>query len=133
MTDITGALIAIEYTLAFLVAFGALLIMWGFIPLALAPRSTPGVRSLARAVLLICGGIVLLSIWWLVSADEPARIAISAVLLGGIYHMLRVLHLTIPEEDRAHYSFLTAAFHPRRWREALARTFDALLTRMGRD
>jgi len=141
MTDITGALIAIDYILSAVVAGCALLICWGFWPLALAPRSTPGVRSLARAILLITAAMGLRSTYWAAVAPDlraeigkaPANIIFGVLLLWGAFNIFRVLHLTIPENERGHYSLLTAPFYPRRWRILLARTFDALLTRMGRD
>lgn len=141
MTDPYGALIAIDYLLSIASGLAALLIVWGFWPLALAPRSTPGVRSLARAILLITAAMGARSAWWALVAQDvraaigkaPPNILFASLLLWGAWYIFRVLHLTIPEGERQHYSLLTAPFYPRRWRALLAATFDAFLTRLGRD
>jgi hypothetical protein len=138
MVDFYSVLMGLDYMTAALVAMAAALIVWGFWPLAVMPRSTPGVRSLARAILLLTFAMGLRTAYWSLLVPQevrekigkaPPSIVFSTLLLFGAYYMLRVLHLTIPEAERSQYSLLTAALYPRRWRTHLAARIEAFLRR----
>lgn len=134
MADI---LLGIEMILSIVFGMAGFLIVWGFWPLALGPRSSPGVRSLSRAVLLMSLAVTIRVVYYgdsLISQEvrqsigkAPPNIITSVILLFGAYYMLRVLYLTIPDAERKHWNLLTAAFYPRRWKRMFNRKLEEFI------
>ncbi len=134
MADI---LYSIEMILSIIFGLAGAMIVWGFYPLASGPRSSPGVRSLSRAVLLISlavairvvyyGGILVSQETRRVIGQAPPNILTSLILLLGAYYMLRVLYLTIPDAERKHWNLFTAAFYPRRWKNMFSRKLEEFI------
>jgi hypothetical protein len=113
------------------------MIVWGFWPLAWGPRSSPGVRSLSRAVLLLSSAITIRILYYSGAIVSPETISmigntipntINGILsiLGG-YYMLRVLHFTIPDSERHSWSIFTAPFYPKRWSRLLSRKMEEFI------
>jgi len=134
MTDI---FVTLEIVLSIIFAVIGFMIVWGFWPLAWGPRSSPGVRSLSRAVLLLSSAIVIRALYYsgaifssetlmLFGKGIPNTIN-SILLICGGYYMLRVLHFTIPDSERHSWSILTAPFYPRRWSRLLSRKMEEFI------
>ena len=130
-------LLGIEMVMSVVFGIVGAMIVWGFWPLAWGPRTSPGVRSLSRAVLLIClatairvvyyGGAVVSLEMRQAIGKAPPNIILSAILICGGYYMLRVLYLTIPDHERKEWHLLTASFYPRRWRLLFGRKLEEFI------
>lgn len=127
----------VEMMLSIIFAIIGMMIVWGFWPLAWGPRTSPGVRSLSRAVLLLSLAITLRVLYYsnLIISQEsrvdigrapPGILTTSALLFGG-YYMLRVLYFTIPESERSTWNLFTAPFYPRRWSRLLSRKMEEFI------
>lgn len=129
--------ITLEIVLSIIFSMIGFMIMWGFWPLAWGPKSSPGVRSLSRAILLLSSAITIRVLYYsgaLISVESVVYIekyipnTINGLLLiWGGYYMLRVLHLTIPEYERHSWSIFTAPFYPRRWSRLLSRKMEEFI------
>ena len=129
--------LTIEIVLSITFSVIGFMIVWGFWPLAWGPKSSPGVRSLSRAVLLLSFAIAIRVLYYsgaLVSIETITWIGkvvpnmINTVLLiWGGYYMLRVLYLTIPDHERKEWHLLTAPFYPRRWRLLFGRKLEEFI------
>lgn len=121
------------------ITFGmmGLMIAWGFWPLAWGPKSSPGVRSLSRAVLLLSLAIAIRVVYY-TGAVVPVETIVwvgkgipntmnAILLLWGGYFMLRVLYFTIPDKERHSWTILTAPFYPRRWSRLLSRKMEEFI------
>ncbi len=134
MTDV---FLTIEIALSIIFSMIGMMIVWGFWPLAWGPKSSPGVRSLSRAVLLLSFSIAIRVLYYsgaLVSVETISLIGkvipntINALLLiWGGYYMLRVLYYTIPDGERHSWSIFTAPFYPRRWSRLLSRKMEEFI------
>lgn len=127
----------LEAVLSIVFGVMGILIIWGFWPLAWGPRGTLGVRSLARAVLLLSLAVVIRILYYsgvfvsietivYVGKNIP-NILTSSILIFGGYYMLRVLYLTIPEAERSGWSLVTAPFYPRKWRKAFSKRLEEFI------
>ena len=115
----------------------SLAIIWGFWPLASGPRSTPGVRSLSRSILLFSISLFLRASYYLtiylyygdrnVILGSFTNILHGLILIIGGYYILRVLHLTIPEEERHGWNLITAPFYPKKWRNIFTRKMEEFI------
>lgn len=129
--------LTIEIVLSITFSVIGFMIVWGFWPLAWGPKSSPGVRSLSRAVLLLSFAIAIRVLYYsgaLVSIETITWIGkvvpntINTILLiWGGYYMLRVLYYTIPDHERHTWSILTAPFYPRRWSRLLSRKMEEFI------
>lgn len=126
-----------EVILSIIFGIISLMIAWGFLPLAWGPKSSPGVRSLSRAILILCSTIAIRVVYYsgaLISIETVSRIGkeipntINATLLicGG-YYMLRVLYFTIPDKERHSWTILSAPFYPRRWSRMISRKMEEFI------
>lgn len=128
---------SIEAILSITFGVMGLMIAWGFWSLAWGPKSSPGVRSLSRAVLLISVATAIRVIYWsgtIVQVETTVQIGraipntINLILLiWGGYYMLRVLYFTIPDKERHSWTILTAPFYPRRWSRLLSRKMEEFI------
>lgn len=126
-----------EIILSIIFSIIGFMIMWGFWSLAWGPKSSPGVRSLSRAVLLLSFAITIRVLYYsgaLVSIETISWIGKvfpntinSILLICGGYYMLRVLYYTIPDSERHTWSILTAPFYPRRWSRLLSRKMEEFI------
>lgn len=129
--------LTIEIVLSITFSVIGLMIMWGFWPLAWGPKSSPGVRSLSRAVLLLSSAIAIRVLYYsgaLISLETTEWIGRlipntlnTILLIWGGYYMLRVLYYTIPDNERHTWSILTAPFYPRRWSRLLSRKMEEFI------
>lgn len=133
----TSILIIVEMALALSFGLIGIMIVWGFWPLAWGPRSTQGVRSLSRAVLLISLSTMMRVVYYsgifvsqetrqLIGKEIPNIISCAILIVGG-YYMLRVLYFTIPEGERSSWNLLTAPFYPRRWSRMFSRKLEEFI------
>jgi hypothetical protein len=127
----------IEIILSIIFSVIGFMIVWGFWPLAWGPKSSPGVRSLSRAVLLLSSAIAIRILYYsgaLVSLETIEWIGVlipntinTILLIFGGYYMLRVLYYTIPDNERHSWSIVTAPFYPRRWSRLLSRKMEEFI------
>lgn len=127
----------LEMILSIIFVIIGFMIVWGFWPLAWGPRSSPGVRSLSRAVLLLSSAIAIRVLYYsgaLVSLETVTLIgkvipntANAILLIWGGYFMLRVLYFTIPDKERHSWTIVTAPFYPRRWSRLLSRKMEEFI------
>jgi hypothetical protein len=121
------------------ITFGLMgfMIAWGFWPLAWGPKSSPGVRSLSRAVLLLSMAIAIRVVYYsgtvvsletirMIGKGIPNTVNVILLICGG-YYMLRVLYFTIPDKERHSWTILTAPFYPRRWSRLLSRKMEEFI------
>lgn len=129
--------LTLEIVLSITFSMIGFMIVWGFWPLAWGPKSSPGVRSLSRAVLLLSFAITIRVLYYsgaIISVETISMIGkvfpntTNAILLiWGGYYMLRVLYYTIPDNERHTWSILTAPFYPRRWSRLLSRKMEEFI------
>lgn len=126
----------VEMILSIIPVIIGFMVAWGFWPLAWGPKSSPGVRSLSRAVLLLSTAIAIRVLYSgaLVSLETIAWIGMiipntinTFLLIWGGYYMLRVLYFTIPDKERHSWTILTAPFYPRRWSRLLSRKMEEFI------
>lgn len=111
---------AINAALAIIALMGGFLCARAFLPHINITGNRP-VDLLARG-LLACGLATFPRIafwdvaWAILGIQSPLGIAtnltFNAVLLVGVYWILRARWLTIPENERPFYNIFTAAFYP---------------------
>lgn len=75
---------------------------------------------------VIAAGLIAPGAWatWFALTGTAVNVAFSAVFLRGLYHLLVLLWLLIPREERASWSLLEAPWYPDR--AAFARAVFAL-------
>jgi hypothetical protein len=127
----------LEMVLSIIFVIIGFTVAWGFWPLAWGPKSSPGVRSLSRAVLLLSSAIAIRVLYYsgaLVSLETIEWIGLiipntinTILLIWGGYYMLRVLYFTVPDEERHSWTILTAPFYPRRWSRLLSRKMEEFI------
>lgn len=127
----------VEMILSIIFVIIGFMVAWGFWPLAWGPKSSPGVRSLSRAILLLSTAIAIRVLYYseaLVSLETIAWIGMiipntinTVLLIWGGYYMLRVLYFTIPDKERHSWTILTAPFYPRRWSRLLSRKMEEFI------
>lgn len=129
--------LTLEIVLSITFSVIGFMIIWGFWPLAWGPRSSPGVRSLSRAVLILSSAIAIRVLYYSGAIVSPETISMigktvpntinGVLLIWGGYYMLRVLHFTIPDSERHSWSIFTAPFYPRRWSRLLSRKMEEFI------
>lgn len=113
-----------EAAIAFLAFAGVYLILRGFIPIFLHWRNRDAVWHLAGGIILTVGPLSLRLLYWtlapLLIPDDirqvigkaPPNVITGAIVIVGIYLLLKLQWLIIPEIDRPRYSILSAAWYP---------------------
>lgn len=150
MAEIVAAVVATIGLLA------SVLIIRGFAPYALGGRKMRDADGVVATTYRLSAGVALVicayatrTIYWDVVPDilrwlgdgvwarwydatgTAVNILFGAIFLRGIYHFAVLLWLLIPDEDRAGWSVLTAAWYPRHnaWTRAVGAWRDKLVSR----
>jgi hypothetical protein len=111
---------AVNTALAILTILGGVLCARAFLPHVrlLGPRP---VDNLARGLLICAFSAFPRTAFWdlawpglrdVLTGGIATNILFNAVMVVGIYFILRARWLTIPEGDRERYNLITAAFYP---------------------
>lgn len=117
----------LELWLSALVGVAGFYTAWGFWPLLWATDGRVNHISRAFLILGIAGG--LRAGYWAFAPPElriavggqaAPNIVFALMTLWGIWHVLKILHLTIPDDQRPAWSVLAAPLYPHRWRAFLA-------------
>lgn len=123
MADI---LIMAEALIALLAGLGGLLILRGFLPIFAHWRNRDAVWHLAGGIILTLGPIAARLAYWAYMPIElrqmigkaPPNVLTGLIALVGVFLLLKLQWLIIPEHERSRYSILSAPWYPheKEWR-----------------
>lgn len=123
MTDL---LVFMEAVIALLVAGGGYLILRGFLPIVMRWHQRDAVWHMASGVFFFLGPIALRLAYWAYAPLEVRQmlgksgpnVLTGVVVLYGIFLLLKLQWLIIPEHDRHRWSIFSAPWYPheKAWR-----------------